>query len=651
MAVRGKSGHGPQTQAVRGLGRETRCWARADEIEDVAWKRAPSCASFATSTDLADRPRARCEAPVQGRVIDDATSPIPCAQRVCFEGGSPPGSTCPFRRCVWLTSEESVAPVQLLERGDRFLYLGHSQTQRSMVSASPAKAVARKPSPVRGASPARSATPTKSGAASPLKGSGTTVKKTAPPLSKAGGGAGAKRRPPSAPKPGEFVAAKKFDGPRTGMIFTAGAHGLGYYKDTAGGSGTSSDRGTAPTSAASSEREMDAAEVFATLPLSMQVAFEARDINALDAALSALPPEEAEVHMHRCVSSGLWDPNGGGAAAEQEPSPTGESDGPPASAQSSPAAAPTASGLANAEEEEAVAAAEAAALAARNGSGGDHLFERGPYRAGGAGTDAAKRAAKPQGRPPNDAAAEPPPEVKAPAEGKAAANAAPVRKGKPAPASSSSKIGGGRGGAQVNALQEQLESAHASLKLEQATRMAAETELDKANGQVQRLLTKLDEAERFKSDEARAMSAARDSQRLLKEENDKLRRLLATSGKSSDEIEEAMAAPAPAAESPAQAKTDSSAAKADSSAFDAVKASPDAIEEIGFPPASLDPDVVLASLPQTMQDAFDALDVAALHAALAALPPAEASEYMRRCVASGLWDPNGAGAGATADAS
>ena len=29
---------------------------------------------------------------------------------------------------------------------------------------------------------------------------------------------------------------------------------------------------------------------------------------------------------------------------------------------------------------------------------------------------------------------------------------------------------------------------------------------------------------------------------------------------------------------------------------------------------------------------------------VAALPPAEASEYMRRCVASGLWDPNGGGA-------
>ena len=96
MAVRGKSGHGPQTQAVRGLGRETRCWARADEIEDVAWKRAPSCASFATSTDLADRPRVRCEAPVQGRVIDDATSPIPRAQRLCVRGWVSPWEHLPF---------------------------------------------------------------------------------------------------------------------------------------------------------------------------------------------------------------------------------------------------------------------------------------------------------------------------------------------------------------------------------------------------------------------------------------------------------------------------------------------------------------------------------------------------------------------------
>ena len=82
---------------------------------------------------------------------------------------------------------------------------------------------------------------------------------------------------------------------------------------------------------------------------------------------------------------------------------------------------------------------------------------------------------------------------------------------------------------------------------------------------------------------------------------------------------------------------------ASSAPFDADKVSPDHIEALGFPPASLDPDEVLASLPVAMQAAFDALDVQALHAALAALPPAEASEYMRRCVASGLWDPNGAG--------
>ena len=36
------------------------------------------------------------------------------------------------------------------------------------------------------------------------------------------------------------------------------------------------------------------------------------------------------------------------------------------------------------------------------------------------------------------------------------------------------------------------------------------------------------------------------------------------------------------------------------------------VATLGFPPASLDPDEVLQSLPQAMQDAFDALDVAAL---------------------------------------
>ena len=170
------------------------------------------------------------------------------------------------------------------------------------MTATPTKAVARKPSPAsRSQSPATRSTPVKGGAA-PVKKSGVKAP--------SGNNAQLKKRPPSAPKPGEFVASKKWDGPRTGMVFQNGVHGTGYYKDPSGGyTGTDSNP-------ASSERDLDAAEVFAMLPLSMQVAFEARDINALDAALSALPPEEAEVHMHRCVASGLWDPNGGGGGVD-----------------------------------------------------------------------------------------------------------------------------------------------------------------------------------------------------------------------------------------------------------------------------------------------------------------------------------------------
>ena len=148
------------------------------------------------------------------------------------------------------------------------------------------------------------------------------------------------------------------------------------------------------------------------------------------------------------------------------------------------------------------------------------------------------------------------------------------------------------------------------------------------------------------------MSAARDVHKRLQEENEVLRRLLAEGGKSVEAIEEAIEKGSTAANTKkggankaegGGAKASSSSSKADAAPFDAEKEPAETIPEISFPPASLDPDVVLQSLPQTMQQAFDALDVQALHAALAALPPAEASEYMRRCVASGLWDPNGGG--------
>jgi len=57
---------------------------------------------------------------------------------------------------------------------------------------------------------------------------------------------------------------------------------------------------------------LDPAEVFETLPRVMQEAFGERSIDALKAALQSLPPEEAQVHMQRCIDSGLWDPQGAG---------------------------------------------------------------------------------------------------------------------------------------------------------------------------------------------------------------------------------------------------------------------------------------------------------------------------------------------------
>jgi len=51
---------------------------------------------------------------------------------------------------------------------------------------------------------------------------------------------------------------------------------------------------------------LDPLEVIETLPKSMVDAFESRDIEELKKALMALPPEEAERHMKRCVDSGLW---------------------------------------------------------------------------------------------------------------------------------------------------------------------------------------------------------------------------------------------------------------------------------------------------------------------------------------------------------
>jgi len=51
---------------------------------------------------------------------------------------------------------------------------------------------------------------------------------------------------------------------------------------------------------------LDPLEVIETLPIEMQQAFESRDVQTLKDVLLAMDPEEAQVHMKRCVDSGLW---------------------------------------------------------------------------------------------------------------------------------------------------------------------------------------------------------------------------------------------------------------------------------------------------------------------------------------------------------
>ncbi|KAL7547932.1 hypothetical protein ACHAWF_011202 [Thalassiosira exigua] len=51
---------------------------------------------------------------------------------------------------------------------------------------------------------------------------------------------------------------------------------------------------------------LDPVEVFESLPEVMQVAFESREKEKLEEALTAMTPEEAQYHMKRCVDSGLW---------------------------------------------------------------------------------------------------------------------------------------------------------------------------------------------------------------------------------------------------------------------------------------------------------------------------------------------------------
>lgn len=54
---------------------------------------------------------------------------------------------------------------------------------------------------------------------------------------------------------------------------------------------------------------LDPMEVFETLPKEMQIAFQTKDAQRLQAAVEALSDEDAKYHLQRCEDSGLWVPN------------------------------------------------------------------------------------------------------------------------------------------------------------------------------------------------------------------------------------------------------------------------------------------------------------------------------------------------------
>mmetsp|Transcript_50477 Transcript_50477/g.113520 ORF Transcript_50477/g.113520 Transcript_50477/m.113520 type:complete len:82 (+) Transcript_50477:2-247(+) len=54
---------------------------------------------------------------------------------------------------------------------------------------------------------------------------------------------------------------------------------------------------------------LDPMEVFRSLPGDMQAAFQAQDMPRLQAAVEALPEDEAKYHLRRCEDSGLWVPH------------------------------------------------------------------------------------------------------------------------------------------------------------------------------------------------------------------------------------------------------------------------------------------------------------------------------------------------------
>lgn len=65
---------------------------------------------------------------------------------------------------------------------------------------------------------------------------------------------------------------------------------------------------------------LDPVEVFESLPKELQECFESQNVAQLQSVLSALPEQEARLHLKRCIDSGLWVPDAKKQAAENQES-------------------------------------------------------------------------------------------------------------------------------------------------------------------------------------------------------------------------------------------------------------------------------------------------------------------------------------------
>ena len=63
---------------------------------------------------------------------------------------------------------------------------------------------------------------------------------------------------------------------------------------------------------------LDPVEVFESLPVELQQCFESKDIGMLEKVLTSMPKEEAELHLKRCIDSGLWVPNAKDQEAKEQ---------------------------------------------------------------------------------------------------------------------------------------------------------------------------------------------------------------------------------------------------------------------------------------------------------------------------------------------